>query len=183
MTELFWTTVCASVSTLEQHQLCVAFGGHVRFTHLPSQGPLSRRRRDLCDMWQALPWNTRHQTLAGSMLTQGTQQCLVFYVFCDEQWRHSVKTRLYNTPSPILHSVKRNDVTRWKQSYIGPLPILHCISQLGENKGGQGHWVSQNKLYRLYDRICWTNADLMLVHFCDTSPTLNQYHFNVLDRL
>ena len=30
---------------------------------------------------------------------------------------HSVKTRLYNTPSPILH----------------------CISQLIENKGGRGH--------------------------------------------
>ena len=44
-------------------------------------------------------------------------------IFCETQWRHSVKTRLYNTPSPILH----------------------CISQLGENKGGQGHWVSQNR--------------------------------------
>ena len=42
------------------------------------------------------------------------------YNLCETQWRHSVKTRLYNTP------------------------ILHCISQLGENKGGHGHWVSQN---------------------------------------
>ena len=29
-----------------------------------------------------------------------------------------LKTRLYNTPSPILNSVKRSDVTRWKQGYI-----------------------------------------------------------------
>ena len=42
--------------------------------------------------------------------------------FCDTQWRHSVKTRLYKIP----------------------FPILHCISQLDENKGGQGHWVWQN---------------------------------------
>ena len=55
-----------------------------------------------------------------------------------------MKTRLYNTPSPILQSVKRSEVTRWKQGYIRTLPILHCISQLGENKGGRGHWVSQN---------------------------------------
>ena len=41
--------------------------------------------------------------------------------FCETQWRHSVKTRLYNTPSPILHSVKRSDVTRWKQGYIRTL--------------------------------------------------------------
>ena len=33
----------------------------------------------------------------------------------------------------VLYSVKRCDV------YIKPLPILHFISQLGENKGGQGH--------------------------------------------
>ena len=43
-------------------------------------------------------------------------------LFCETQWRHSVKTRLDKSPSPILH----------------------CISQLGENKRGQGHWVSQN---------------------------------------
>ena len=58
---------------------------------------------------------------------------------------YSVKTKLYKTLSPILHSVKRSDATRWKQGYITcktPSPILHCISQLGENKGGQGHWVS-----------------------------------------
>ena len=33
-----------------------------------------------------------------------------------------MKTRLYNTPSPILHSVKRSDGTRWKQGYIRTLP-------------------------------------------------------------
>ena len=27
-----------------------------------------------------------------------------------------------------------SDVTRLKQGYIRPLPILHCISQLGETK-------------------------------------------------
>ena len=31
------------------------------------------------------------------------------------EWRHSVKKKLYNTPSPILHSVKRSDVTRFGQ--------------------------------------------------------------------
>ena len=68
-----------------------------------------------------------------------------------------------------MYSVKCSDVTRWKQGYITPpppyfilwnavtslgenkviqepSPILHCISQLGENKGGRGHWVSQNAL-------------------------------------
>ena len=29
-----------------------------------------------------------------------------------------MKTRLHNTPLPILHSVKRSDVTRWKQGYV-----------------------------------------------------------------
>ena len=66
-----------------------------------------------------------------------------------------------------LYSVKCSDVTRWKQGYITPpppyfilwnavtslcenkvieepSPLLHCISQLGEKKGGQGHQVSQN---------------------------------------
>ena len=37
---------------------------------------------------------------------------LRFTEFCETQRRHSVKTRLYNTPSPILHSVKRSEVTR-----------------------------------------------------------------------
>ena len=32
--------------------------------------------------------------------------------FCGTQSRHSVKTRLCNSPSPIPHSVKRSDV-RW----------------------------------------------------------------------
>ena len=75
------------------------------------------------------------------------------HVFCETQWRHSVKIKLYNTPSPILHSVKRHDVTRWKHGYIRTLPILYCISQLGENKGGRGHWVSQNCLTCLTDLI------------------------------
>ena len=43
-------------------------------------------------------------------------------LFCETQWRHSVKTRLYNTPSPILDSVKRSDVTRWNQGYIRTFP-------------------------------------------------------------
>ena len=37
-------------------------------------------------------------------------------------------------PLPHIHSVKRSDVTRWKQGYIRtPPPLLHRISQLGEN--------------------------------------------------
>ena len=66
-----------------------------------------------------------------------------------------------------MYSGQRSDFTRWKQGYIRPpspyfilwnsvtslgenkvmwdlSPLLHCISQLGENKGGQGLWVSQN---------------------------------------
>ena len=58
---------------------------------------------------------------------------VIMVLFCETQWRHSVKTRLYNTPSPILYSVKRSDVT------TSPSHIIHCISQLGENKGGRGH--------------------------------------------
>ena len=58
--------------------------------------------------------------------------------FCEMQWRHSVKTRLDNTPSPILHSVKRSDVTRWKQDYITPPPpyfiLWNAVTSLGENK-------------------------------------------------
>ena len=38
--------------------------------------------------------------------------CVSLSLFCETQCRHSVKVRLYNTPSPILHSVKRRDVTR-----------------------------------------------------------------------
>ena len=43
-------------------------------------------------------------------------------IFCETQWRHSVKIRLYSTPSPILHSVKRSDITQWKEGYIRTLP-------------------------------------------------------------
>ena len=42
--------------------------------------------------------------------------------FHETQWRHSVKIRLYNTPSPILHSVKRSAVTLRKQGYIRTPP-------------------------------------------------------------
>ena len=81
-------------------------------------------------------------------------------LFCETQWRHSVKqdyitppppyfilwnavtslseTRLYNTPSPILHSVKRSDVTRWKQGYIAPPPpyfiLWKAVTSLDKNK-------------------------------------------------
>ena len=44
------------------------------------------------------------------------------------------------TFSPFFFS----DVAWWKQGFIRTIPILHCISQLGENKGGRGHWVLQN---------------------------------------
>ena len=56
----------------------------------------------------------------------------------ETQWRHSVKKRLYNTPSPILNSVKRSDVTRWKEDYITPPPpyliLWNAVTSLGENK-------------------------------------------------
>ena len=52
------------------------------------------------------------------------------------------------------YSVKRSDVTRWKQGYIRTLPIHHCISQLGENKVGQGHWVSRNRQVKTR-RVHW----------------------------
>ena len=57
--------------------------------------------------------------------------------FCETQWRHSVKARLYNTPSPMLHYVKRSDVTRWKHGYITPpLPcftLWNAVTSLGES--------------------------------------------------
>ena len=46
---------------------------------------------------------------------------------CETQWRHSVKIKLYNTSSPILHSVKRSDVTRWKQGYIRSPPPYFIV--------------------------------------------------------
>ena len=48
-------------------------------------------------------------------------------VFCETQWRHLMKTRSYNTPSPILHFVKRSDVTRWKQGYMRPYPPYFIV--------------------------------------------------------
>ena len=70
--------------------------------------------------------------------------------FCETQWRHSVKTRLYNTLP--THFFLWNAVTSLgeKQGYIRTLPILHCIIQLGENKGDRGHWVSQDKIICFY---------------------------------
>ena len=57
-----------------------------------------------------------------------------------------------------------------------PSPILHCISQLGKNKGGKGHWVSQNyeskwsgyykpynKIYEYIPRQKRTNIILIMV--------------------
>ena len=52
---------------------------------------------------------------------------IIILIFCEKQWRHPVKTKLYNTPSPILHSVKRSDVTRWKQGYIRPPPPYFIV--------------------------------------------------------
>ena len=46
----------------------------------------------------------------------------IIIIFCETQWRHSVKTRSYNTPSPITHSVKRRDGIRWEQGYIRTFP-------------------------------------------------------------
>ena len=41
-----------------------------------------------------------------------------------------MKTRLYNTPSPTLHSVKCSDVTQWKQGYIRPPPHTSMFFKL-----------------------------------------------------
>ena len=113
-----------------------------------------------------------------------------------------------------VYSVKRSDVTRWKQGYIRPpplyfilwnwvtslgenkvildhSPILHCISQLGENKGGHGHWVSQNYRKGAFpaNTTHWSNVGPMLAgrhrrwaiigpilvqHWVDVSCTLLQ---------
>ena len=78
---------------------------------------------------------------------------------------NSVKTKLYNTPSPILHR----------------------ISQLGENIEGQGYWVSQNTLsvpigrtvkrqYQSYLENTRRQPDAVLMLGC---PTLKQHWVNV----
>ena len=71
-------------------------------------------------------------------------------------------------PLLLAYSVKRSDVTRWKLGYITPLSILHCISQIGENEGGQGHWVSQNNSVA----YCRYRCDVLLVwHGCSVGNT------------
>ena len=50
----------------------------------------------------------------------------------------------YITPPPILHSVKRSDVIWWKQGYIRTLPHT-SLYWPARWKGGRGHWVSQNR--------------------------------------
>ena len=66
-----------------------------------------------------------------------------FTWFCKTQWRHSVKTRLYNTPP---HSSFCE--TQWRHSVKTRPPSHTSLYYFGENKGGQGHWVSQNWLAR-----------------------------------
>ena len=72
-------------------------------------------------------------------------------------FRFGFQVTLYNVftyylTSGMTYSVKRSDVTgnrfEWEfklyKLYKTPSPILHCISLLGDNNGGQGYWVSQN---------------------------------------
>ena len=65
-----------------------------------------------------------------------TEICLFLYLawvarwftrFCETQWRHSVKTRLYNTPPPYF--ILWNAVTSLGENKT-PLPILHCITSV-----------------------------------------------------
>ena len=58
-------------------------------------------------------------------------------VFCETQWRHSVKTELYNTPPHTSFCE-----TRWRQSvktrlYNTPPPyfiLWNAVTSVGENK-------------------------------------------------
>ena len=46
-----------------------------------------------------------------------------------------MKTMLYNTPSPIIHYVKRSDVTRRKQGYISsPAPYFIVLASSAKTK-------------------------------------------------
>ena len=84
-----------------------------------------------------------------------------YQVFCETPWRHSVKTRLYNTPSPILHSVKRSDVTRWKtRLYKNPPPYFIVLARLVKTKN-----VEVIEFHRIYDgRIIIYNNIIILCH-------------------
>ena len=91
-------------------------------------------------------------------------------------------------PSPILHSVKLSDVTRWKQGYIRPPPpILFCISQLGENKEGQGHWVSQNMVSNQTNkcniRYIWFQIQQISVIEVVIAYSVARHNFKYLDNL
>ena len=67
-------------------------------------------------------YSTSLQWMLSCKYSDKWPHCKLCWLLCETQWRHSVKSRLYNTPSPILHSVKPSDVTRRKQGYIRPLP-------------------------------------------------------------
>ena len=65
---------------------------------------------------------------------------------------NSVKTTIYNTLSPIHH----------------------CISQLGENTGGKGYWVSQNTYWYRRPRAadCQCRTSSLFVHHPDRAGAL-----------
>ena len=118
--------------------------------------------------WSHAPW---------SKLATKMEFRLSHSTFCETQWRHSVKTKLYNTRSPILHSVKHSDVTRWKHGYIRTLPHT-CVSKNkygGGRKGGRGHWVSQNcvkYIVLLVTFVCTTRVEHVSLNMFIIVPAL-----------
>ena len=101
------------------------------------------------------------------------------HTFCETQWRHSMKTKLYNTPSPILHSVKRSDVTRWKQGFIwSPPPYFIVLASSVKTKE-----VKIMEFHRINIYICLNPTDTSV---CQNNVSVfihKQLYFGILQRI
>ena len=92
-----------------------------------------------------------------------------FNVFWETQWRHSVKTRLYNTSSPILYTVKRIDVSRWKQGYIRTLPhtSLYWPARWKQRRSGSLSFTElESEVARVFVRLFAIERVLTQIHVC-----------------
>ena len=66
-------------------------------------------------------------------------------VFTDKEYLYFI---FWEEWCVIWNFVKRSDVTRWKQGYIRPPPPYFIVLDSSvKKKGGQGNWVSQNRIF------------------------------------